>query len=427
MENQHSQSFFMLCDCNNFFVSCERMFNPALEGRAVVVLSNNDGCIIARSNEAKAAGIRMGMPLFEAQPLIDRHRVAVFSSNYQLYGDMSRRVMATLRQHAPSVEVYSIDEAFLDYSGVAPERLATEGRLLAQTVRRNTGIPVSVGVAATKTLAKVASKLCKQYPKLQGCCLMQRPEDIEKVLRRFPIEDVWGIGRRHAQMLAQYQICTAWDFVQAPSEWVQRRMSITGLRTWRELRGESCIEFEHALVDKKSICVSRSFAHEMTDFDSVRRAVATFAAAVGEKLRGQHSCATQLQVFVRTNRHRADRPQTFDTVLVRMDVPTDSTLVLSEAATRALHAIYKEGFGYKKAGVVAFDLVKRGEVQQALFDPIDRSKHSRLMDTIDRINGAQGSMAVHLASQGAVPDFSTRNHVSPRRTTSWDELLEVIV
>ena len=243
---QHEKTMYGLCDCNNFFASCERVFRPELEGRPVVVLSNNDGCVIARSNEAKALGIRMGHPYFQIRDLEKRHNVAVFSSNFNLYGDMSRRVIWTLRRMVPAAEVYSIDEAFLDLRGIETGRLEELGRHISRTVRRNTGIPVSIGIAPTKTLAKIASKLCKEYPKLQGACLMYRPQDIEKVLRKFPIEDVWGIGRKHRRMLQAANVRTAWDFVQRPEAWIRGRMGVTGLRTWKELQGEACIDFESA-------------------------------------------------------------------------------------------------------------------------------------------------------------------------------------
>ena len=241
---------FGLCDCNNFFVSCERVFDPSLEGRPVVVLSNNDGCIVSRSNEAKALGIKMGQPLYQIQEYIDRYNVAVRSSNYQLYGDMSQRVMTTLKQHVPEIEIYSIDEAFLLLDGFPSERLKEFGERLARRVRRNTGIPVSIGISSTKTLAKIASKLCKKYPKLNSACLMQRDADIRKVLERFPIEDVWGIGRRQAKMFKECNIVTAAQFCDLSEEWIDNRLNITGKRTWLELKGRPCIEFSQ---DRKSV------------------------------------------------------------------------------------------------------------------------------------------------------------------------------
>ena len=223
---------YALADCNNFFVSCERVFRPELNGKPVVVLSNNDGCIIARSNEAKALGIKMGTPLFEARDVIEKNGVAVFSSNYQLYGDMSNRVMSILKETVPAIEVYSIDEAFLNLEGLPLEELQQKGRDLSARIRKDTGIPVSIGMAPTKTLAKIASKLCKQYPKLQGCCLMYRPQDVEKVLRKFPVGDVWGIGRKYRKKLELMGIHTAWDFCSMPRSEVSRMMSVTGVKTW---------------------------------------------------------------------------------------------------------------------------------------------------------------------------------------------------
>ena len=249
-----------LCDCNNFYASCERVFRPDLVGRPVVVLSNNDGCIIARSNEAKALGIGMGQPFYQIRPLIDRGLVTVFSANFALYGDLSRRVMATLRSLVPGIEVYSIDEAFFDLRGMA-EPLDELGRSIGRTIRRNVGIPVSIGIAPTKTLAKIASKLAKQYPRLNGCCYMHRPEDITKVLRKFPLLDVWGIGRRYGRMFDRMGLRTAQQFVELPQEWVRARMGVVGLRTWNELQGMECISFEHMPPRKQQITLSLSLIH----------------------------------------------------------------------------------------------------------------------------------------------------------------------
>ena len=275
-----------LCDCNNFYASCERVFDPSLEGRPVVVLSNNDGCVIARSNEAKRLGIKMGQPYYQLRELIGREAVAVFSANFALYGDMSRRVMSLLRKSVLAIEVYSIDEAFLDLTSVDESRLDELGHGLARTIRRHTGIPVSIGIAPTKTLAKIASKLCKQYPKLNGCCYMHRPEDIEKVLRRFPIDDVWGIGRRWAQLLEKNGVKTAWDFTQLPQAWVRQRMHVVGLRMWSELRGEPCIGFEEFPADKKQIATTRTFDRDIDDYEELHHRIAQYVASCAEKLRG---------------------------------------------------------------------------------------------------------------------------------------------
>lgn len=416
-----------LADCNNFFVSCERVFAPRLEGKPVVVLSNNDGCIISRSNEAKALGIRMGQPLFQAAPLIRQYGVEVLSSNYALYSDMSHRVMSTLRSLVPEAEVYSIDEAFLDLRGMSLEALSDFGHRVATTVRRHTGIPVSIGISPSKTLAKIASKLCKRYPKLHNSCLMYRPQDVEKVLQRFPIQDVWGIGRRHGRMLQGAGIVTAGQFVRLPEGWVRSRMGVTGVRTWRELQGEACIEFEQAPPPKQQICTSRSFATELTTLEELRQAVALFASLCAEKLRRQASVCGEVQVFIATNRHRPELPQRYVNRILAPDEPTDSTLEISALADRALCSLYSSEFGYKKAGVILSAITPRTAVQTSLFAPSDRGRQSRLMQALDAVNERFGRHTVVTATQGFEPLKSNRNHVSPSYTTSWDELFEVKV
>ena len=416
-----------LCDCNNFFASCERVFNPSLNGKPVVVLSNNDGCIIARSEEAKAVGIKMGQPLYQAQELIKSHGVAVFSSNYQLYGDMSHRVMQTLKQYAPSIEIYSIDEAFLDFDGLPIETLQERGQEIARILKRNTGIPVSIGIAPTKTLAKVASKLCKKYPKLKGACLMYRPEDITKVLSKFPIGDVWGIGRRYSKMLKGYGIETAEQFRQMQPEWVKAKMSIVGLRTWKELHGEPCIEFEHAVPDKQSITVSRSFAKPITEIEPLQEVLSTFVAMAAEKLRKQSSVTRQMQIFILTNYHREDQPQHREGRLVQFPMPTDSTLEMVKAANKALKELYRKGYSYKKAGVILYDITPNTGIQSMMFDEIDRPKHKALMQTIDSLNAHHGRSTVALASQGTHGIPSNRDHLSPQYTTEWRDILKIKV
>lgn len=416
-----------LADCNNFFVSCERVFAPRLEGKPVVVLSNNDGCIISRSNEAKALGIRMGQPLFQAAPLIRQYGVEVLSSNYALYSDMSHRVMSTLRSLVPEAEVYSIDEAFLDLRGMSLEALSDFGLRVAATVRRHTGIPVSIGISPTKTLAKIASKLCKRYPKLHNSCLMYRPQDIAKVLQRFPIQDVWGIGRRHGRMLQGAGIMTADQFVRLSEGWVRSRMGVTGVRTWRELQGEACIEFEQAPPAKQQICTSRSFAAELTTLEELRQAVALFASLCAEKLRRQASVCGEVQVFIATNRHRPELPQRYVNRILAPDEPTDSTLEISALADRALCSLYSSEFGYKKAGVILSAITPRTAVQTSLFTPSDRGRQSRLMQALDAVNERFGRHTVVTATQGFEPLKNNRNHVSPSYTTSWEDLFEVKV
>ena len=275
---------YALADCNNFFASCERVFRPELNGKPVIVLSNNDGCAVARSNEAKALGIKMGDPYFKIRDIVERNGVAVFSGNFPLYGDMSRRVQEVLRGFAPSVEQYSIDEAFLDLSGMDHIDFDAYAKRISATCLKWTAIPVSVGIAPTKTLAKIASKLCKQYPRLRGGCYLHRPQDIEKVLRKFPVGDVWGIGRRSLKKLEQMGVRSAWDYVQLSETTVRKLFFQPGFHTWKELQGIPCIEFEDLVEPKQSICVSRSFAHEIEAMPELCEQVANFAESAVQKL-----------------------------------------------------------------------------------------------------------------------------------------------
>lgn len=417
--------FFGLADCNNFYASCERVFNPSLVGRPVVVLSNNDGCVIARSNEAKKLGIEMGAPYFQIKQLARRGNVAVFSSNFVLYGDMSRRVMGLLKKFVPATEVYSIDEAFLDFTGMDETKLDELGHKIASTVKRYTGIPVSIGIAPTKTLAKIASKLCKQYPKLNGCCFMHRPQDIEKVLRKFPIEDVWGVGRRYAKMLKANGVDTAWDFKQLTPEWVRKRMSVVGLRMWKELRGEACIGFEQAPADKKQIATTRTFAHDIDEFGELHQSVAQYAVACAEKLRQQNSVCGEIVVFILTNRHKDNIPQHYESRLVKLSVPTDSTLELTKYASGLLRQIYRKGYVYKRAGVILSDISSKKGTQRDMFDTTDRDKHDRLMKTVDGLNASFGRHKIVPAAAGMKFFKMNREHLSKKFTTDWENIIRV--
>jgi len=416
-----------LCDCNNFFVSCERVFNPAMNGKPVVVLSNNDGCIVSRSEEAKKIGIKMGQPLYQAKELVEKHNVAVFSSNYHLYGDLSQRVMDTLKTFSPSVEIYSIDEAFINFHKFDLEELKEYGKHIAKTVKKNVGIPVSLGIAPTKTLAKVASKLCKKYPKLEGSCLMYRPEDITKVLKSFPIEDIWGIGYRYSKMLKNNNIHTAEQFRQLSPEWVRAKMSVVGLRTWKELHGEPCIPFGYTIPDKQSICVSRSFAKELTTIEPLTEALATFVSMAAEKLRKQNSLTRQMQIFIYTNRHRKEKAQHFEGKLITLPTATNSTIEMVTFATKALKEIYKKDYGYKKAGVILYDISPDTGTQNILFDTINREKHATLMQTIDFVNTEHGKNTISLGVQGKSRIPANQEKISPRYTTHWNEIMVVKV
>lgn len=416
---------FGLADCNNFFVSCERVFNPSLNGRPVIILSNNDGCVIARSNEAKRLGIKMGHPYFQLEALIKRHDVAVYSSNYALYSDMSKRVQQTLRSLCPATEVYSIDESFLNLNGIKEEDLDAFGHYVSYKVLKNTGIPISVGISHTKTLAKIASKLCKQYPKLKGSCYMHRPQDIEKVLKKFPIEDVWGIGRRFSVMLKSRNINTAYDFSQQPLDFVRSKMHLGGMKTWYELHGRPCIEFEAHIPDKQQIMVSRSFSKELNDVEDIKEQVALFTSMAAEKLRKQGSVCHAMYVFMLTNRFRHEQEQHYDNQLITLPAASDSTVELADIAVRTAAQLFRKGTFYKKAGVCLTQISPKESVQTVLFDEIDREKHDKLMTALDKINEKQGHRTVVVATAGFEGVRMNRNHLSQNYTTDWNEILEI--
>ena len=393
---------FALADCNNFFASCERVFRPDLQGKPVIVLSNNDGCAVARSNEAKALGIKMGDPLFKIKDIVNKHKVAVFSGNMALYGDMSQRVRWVLEDFAPSIEVYSIDEAFLDLRGMQNIDFDQYAKTISKTCYKMTSIPVSVGIAPTKTLAKIASKLCKQYPRLQGGCYMHRPEDIEKVLRKYPIEDVWGIGRKTVYKLKLMGINTAYDYTTLSESRVRSLFNITGLRTWKELQGTPCIEFEDGFEAKQSICVSRSFSSEIYDVKELQEQIANFSASMAEKLRKQCSVVSEIVVFAYTNRFKENEPQTHGSALISFVTPTSDVRAIVSKAVGATKALFKEGYGYKKAGVIASKIVSDKCIMHSLFEDAESTERDhKITSVLDNINKTFGKGTIKLAVQGS--------------------------
>ena len=419
---------FALADCNNFFASCERVFRPDLQGKPVIVLSSNDGCAIARSNEAKALGIKMGAPFFKIRDLVEKHGVAVFSGNMALYGNMSQRVRWVLEEFAPAVEVYSIDEAFLDLRGISNIDFDAYAKEISARCWKMTSIPVSVGIAPTKTLAKIASKLCKQYPKLRGGCYMHRPQDIEKVLRKYPIEDVWGIGRKSAAKLQARYVKTAYDFTQMPEAAVQKMMGITGVRTWKELQGVPCIEFEDGFEAKQSICVSRSFSSEIYDVRELQEQIANFASTMAEKLRKQGSVAREVAVFAYTNRFKENLPQTHSSTLISFPTPTSEQRTIVARTVAATLELFKNGYGYKKAGVIATGIMNESDIVQSLFDNNEASeKEHRITTALDAINRTYGDGTLKLAVQGSGRIKSTSEKQSPHYTTRWSDLPTVSV
>lgn len=405
---------FGLMDCNNFYASCERVFNPALNGRPVIVLSNNDGCVIARSNEAKTLGIKMGVPVYQIKEAIYQHDIAVFSSNYTLYGDMSSRVMSILTSLAPEIEVYSIDEAFISLDGI--KDLQSLGANIVYKVARGTGIPVSLGIAQTKTLAKVANKFAKKYPAYNRVCIIDKEEKRIRALELTDISDVWGIGRRQSEKLERQGIKTAYDFTQLQGSWVRKNMTVVGERTWKELHGISCIDMESAPPAKKQICTSRSFGKMVEDIDTMAEAVATHASTCARKLRQQKSYAVSLMVFIHTNNFREDLPQYWRNTVIKLPVPTSDTLEIVHYALAGLHAIFRKGYQYKKAGVIITEIVTGG-VQQNLFDNVDRNKRERLMQALDKINGECHSY-VKLAVQGNGRNWKLKQEQLSRRYTT---------
>ena len=418
---------FGLADCNNFYCSCERVFHPDLIGKPVVVLSNNDGCVIARSEESKALGIKMGDVFYQVKDKLEEHNVAVFSSNYNLYGDMSRRVMSLLSQYSPKIDVYSIDEAFLDLSGMGTSEQLTEYcKKMVKHIGKGTGIPISLGIAPTKTLAKMASKFAKKYKGYEGVCLIDTDEKREKALKLFPVEDVWGIGYRHSKKLEYYGIKTAWDFTQKTESWVRREMTVTGVRTWKELRGESCISIEE-LPHKKSICTSRSFAEQgLNKLTDVEEAVSNFAAQCSRKLREQHTVCNSITIFAHTSRFREDLPQNYIYQTAQLQVPTNDHQELVSVAVKMLREEWKEGYSYfyKKAGVIVWGISRDNAIQTSLFDTVDREKQAALAKAIDEINRKNGHNKIRVAVQGNEKGWQLkREYISKQYTTNLDDVI----
>ncbi len=420
---------FALVDCNNFYVSCERVFNPALHNRPVVVLSNNDGCIISRSQEAKALGLPMGAPVFKHKVLLERHNVVLFSPNFALYGDMSSRVMNTLGELLPDIEIYSIDEAFADLHGFERFNLQQLAETVRDTIRRNTGIPVSVGIGATKTLAKVANHLAKKNSLYHGVCVLDEKAAIRDALAGIRIEDVWGIGRGYSRFLRRHAVETALDFSALPSEWVQRRMHVTGSRVQRELNGISCLSLEHALPLRKSICTSRSFGRKVSRIEDLERAIGSFASKCVVKLREQGLLASFVTVFVHSGSFDDPRYRYKGGRTVSIPAATQNTLEIVQCALEALKEVYHEKCAYKKAGVVLSGLAPVSDscITPSLFDEDKGAGYDSqaLMQAIDMVNSRYGSGTLRLAVSESSGWKQRMERLSPRYTTRWEDIIEV--
>jgi len=413
---------FALVDCNNFYVSCERAFDPTLCGRPVVVLSNNDGCIVSRSNEAKALGIPMGVPFHEWQSFILRNKVQVRSSNYALYGDMSHRIMRVLSQNVPQVEVYSIDEAFLSLAAFSQNAIPEIARELREQVLRWTGIPVSIGIGPSKTLAKVSNKLAKMGAGTEG--ILNWREDIQRetLLGDLDIEAIWGVGRRIGKTLKSMGVHTALDLKRMDPDRIRRRFNVSLMRTVLELRGIPCYPLGEGLAPKQSIVCSRTFGGPVTAYAALREAVATYTTVAAEKLRNDHSLARTVHVFLMTNPFQQHQEQYANSAIRTLPVPTAYTPDLLRAALDGLAEVYRPGYQYKRTGVMLAEIVRDSPVQMDLF-AADPSKFKRLMKTMDRINREWGRDTLHFAASGITRDWKMhQKHLSPRYTTHWDEL-----
>ena len=413
---------FALIDCNNFYASCERAFNPSLNGKPVVVLSNNDGCVIARSNEAKDLGIPMGAPAFEYQYVFERQHVAVFSANFELYGDMSRRVMTMLSDYSPIQEIYSIDECFLDLSGMVVN-LQEYGLDMRKKVLRGTGIPVSVGIAPTKALAKVANRIAKKFTARTGGSYVIDTEDKRvKALKWLQVDDVWGIGRRNAKKLNAIGVKTAYDFCRMDRTWVLNHMTIVGVRLQDDLNGIPTLEMEPVEI-KKSIATTRTFERDYSTYEEVKERVSTFAVSCAEKLREQHSLCNKIEVFIQSNRFKENEGQYSNSIAVKLPFPTSSSIEIVEFALQGLQTIYKKGIGYKRAGVVLMNFEKDTEYQQSLFTN-SNPKHALLMEAMDHINSKFGTR-IRLAVQDKKTHKMRQEKLSPCYTTRINDLITV--
>jgi DNA polymerase V len=423
MKPDREKQVIALVDCNNFYVSCERVFNPALEGKPVIVLSNNDGCVVARSNEVKKLGVIMGTPAFKCRDLIKKYDVRVFSSNYALYGDMSQRVMETLAQFTPEMEIYSIDEAFLSLTGFNNLNRTEYARHIRATIRRWTGIPVSIGIGSSKTLAKVANKIAKKNPEYDGVFDVTEYPDDDNLLAGLDVTDIWGIGDQYAKFLNRHGIRNALQLKNADDEFIRDNMTIVGLRIVHELRGVSCIPLEMVHPPHKGIVSSRSFGRSVKTLAELRESVADYMTAAAERLRGQKSVASFVHVFIATNRFK-NEPQYSNFITQRLPVPTASTQDLIKHALSNLIKIYRPGYRYKKAGVMLTGIMPDNQAQLDLFTPFKyRANRKIIMGAMDEINNRWGSDTVQFAAAGIGQLWQMRqSRKTPRFTTQWGEI-----
>ena len=420
---------YALVDCNNFYASCERVFQPEFNGKPVAILSNNDGCVISRSNEAKAVGVPMGVPAFKIRELVKEKNVKLFSSNYPLYGDLSDRVMKILEQFTPNVEIYSIDEAFLNFDGVGVLDYQDYGLQMKSRIQKWVGLPVCIGFAETKALSKLANKIAKEFQdKTKGVYVIDTDEKRIKALKWTKIEDVWGIGYRTKKKVKLRNIHTALDFIQPQHEaWIKKEMGVIGLRLKYELEGKSVLDLEPLPEQKKSIATTRSFPKQISDFDLLRERIVTFASVCAEKLRRQNSCCHTIIVMLVIDRHTIKSSKYYFNMVVTLPYASNSTLTISNAAVELLKKLHKgnESIRFKKAGVVVTELIDEDKKQFQLFEE-ENPKHLALMKVMDQLNDKIGKRKVKLASQDLRLTWNmNQNYLSPKYTTDFKKLLEV--
>ena len=417
-----------LVDCNSFYASCEQVFRPDLKNKPVVVLSNNDGCIIAANKEAKAlAHIPMFQPVFKIKTILDDNNVNCFSSNYTLYSDMSRRVMDTLKSFSPIVEEYSIDESFVDLSHYDDDDLQTIAHTIKNTIYKHTGIPVGVGIAKTKSLSKLANRYAKKKSQNDNVYVVDTEKKRIELLKYIAVGDTWGIGKKHAERLKNVGKHTAFDFAEMPVAWVRKQMTVIGERLWRELNNEICLEMTTKPEPKKGIGTAKSFGYKLTDYSLIQEACCYYVAEVGDLLRQQGSAAKKIEIYLTTNYHSDFDKQYRNKIIMTLEQPTNSTIVLTKVALDGLKRIFKPGYRYKKVGVNLMDLVPEGQVQTSLFANPQKTIDDVLTSVMDDLNGKYGKNKIKLAAVGTRETewALIKAHRSPRYTTQWDELLTV--
>jgi len=417
-----------LVDCNSFYASCEQVFRPDLINKPVVVLSNNDGCIIAANKQAKAlAEIPMFQPVFKIKKLLDDNNVSYFSSNYTLYSDMSRRVMDTLMMFSPRVEEYSIDESFVDLSSMQNANYDTIAHTIKNTVEKNTGIPVGVGIAKTKSLSKLANKYAKKIAANNNVYVVDTEQKRQYLLKNLKVKDIWGIGKKHAIRLQDKNVNTALDFANMPVAWVRKEMTVIGERLWRELNNVPCLELETVTNAKKGIGTAKSFGFKLTEYSLIEEACSFYVAEVADLLRQQQSLASQIEISLETNQHSAIDKQYRNKIILNLDTPTDSTIKLTKEALKGLQQIFKPGYRYKKVGVNLAHLVHKNEVQTNLFYNPHKSESDAITKLMDNLNGKYGKNKIKLATVGnrSKEWALIKEHRSPRFTTQWGELLTI--